>query len=365
MLRENMVGTILDVNATRLDGSGVIGSVLLTGFAGEGAEMVVYSIAPLDDPHNGHQVVKFPKSHPFLHMETLHHKFTVHAELYPDHPLLMSADERLARLTTEMITKITRGHLMLQVEFYRELVDQLIAFLATRFAEAAAAGETVSLDTLPQRGWLDGHVVHRATEFLNEDLIIETFSPHVERMVTELARCIGRWQREGTYHPVSDSPLVGLVGLVLDGYISSDEMHHIALSAEFGALLTPPHRQGLLDLIIAAFHQLHPRGKTLTDSANSVVSTMLDACALLEKIGATSPRHVASAQTWRARLLMLQNIPVDVVDPLLHAALTAWSDLGETDEIHDVLTDLAQVHAPTDRAKAAAYLARAKRLIQR
>src|SRR5207245_1560955 len=74
-----------------------------------------------------------------LEMRTLHHSFAVDTERYPEHPLAMAEQDRLAALTEEMITRIDDPRLMFRVGLYREIVEGVITVLAKAFAEPGAA----------------------------------------------------------------------------------------------------------------------------------------------------------------------------------------------------------------------------------
>lgn len=366
MLRENFVGTIFEMDMTGMPGwAEGKRPVLITAFLGEGAEAVVFGIAPLHDPTQAQRAVKIFKPAPFLEMQTLHHGFTVHTDLYPDHPLAMSADDRLAMLTTEMMAKVDDGHLVFSIEFYREIIDTTVTVLARAFAEAAA--EPVSLDDSPVREWIDDNVVYRISELLDEDAVIPEFFAHLGQARDEAEQAIARWQAAGTYAPLPGNPLVTLTGLLFEGFISHDEYRLLSRSSQFAARAAPQHVEGFFQAIATFYFRLSSHDKS-GQSAKTLarVPAAVSACDLLLDFGALVPDraewYAALACNWKARFLMLAKEPLDVVEPLLRSALDSWRRQGELAQLHDVLKDFAAAHWPADPETTVRYLNAAERV---
>jgi hypothetical protein len=97
----DLVGTVMKVGDSE--------DVGLTEFLGEGATAVVYAYGAAESGAPSGNVVKIYKPRPWLEMETLHHSFRVHERLFPEHPLRMSPEDRLRRLTAEMMARIDSG----------------------------------------------------------------------------------------------------------------------------------------------------------------------------------------------------------------------------------------------------------------
>src|SRR3954469_14767004 len=131
--REDLVGTVMAIDGDR--------EVLLVDFLGEGAVGVVYRIAPLEEPSKANTVVKFFKPQAFLEMNVLHHSFRVHEELYPNHPLLLSPEERLKRLTEEMIARVLSPRFEFRVKIYRGIMETAIQGLAREYGHRYDEGQ--------------------------------------------------------------------------------------------------------------------------------------------------------------------------------------------------------------------------------
>ncbi len=371
MLRENFIGTVFEADMTGvpgwLDGKQ---PVVITSFLGEGAQGVVFGVAPLHDPTREQHALKIFKPAPFLEMRTLHHGFTVHTRLYPDHPLAMSAEDRLAMLKNEMMPKVDDGHFIFRVEFYREIIDATVSVLARTFVNAT---EPVSLGDSPVREWLDDNVAHRIAELLDEDLVTPEFRAHLERALEEVERAIACWQAEGVYAPVSRNPLVTLTGLLFEDFINRDEYLFLSRSPEFVVRAMPEHLDDFFQAIATFYYRLSDHGESGPSAkALARVPAAVSACDLLLDFGALVPRraewYAALARTWKARFLMLAKEPLDVVEPLLRSALATWGRQGDLAQCHDALKFLAAAHWPADPNTTARYLdaaQRVRRLIDR
>jgi hypothetical protein len=107
---------------------------------GEGADKVVYATAAVKDLKPTGWVIRFLKPTPFLEMETLHHSLRVHETAYPNHPLRMSREERLRRLTAEMLRRIRTERMVFRVEAYRGILEATPLVIARECAPAFETG---------------------------------------------------------------------------------------------------------------------------------------------------------------------------------------------------------------------------------
>jgi hypothetical protein len=371
MLREHFVGTMFQADLTGQPGwPDGEGWVLVTAFLGEGAEGVVLEITPLHHPIKVPGALKFFKPDSFLEMQTLHHRFTVHTGLYPDHPLAMSAEDRLVMLKNEMMPKVDDGHLVFRIALYREIIDATVTILANTFAEATGP---VPLDEFPAREWLDDNVVHRIAELLDEDQVASEFRAPLEQALPELEHTISRWQAAGTYTPVSRNPLVSLTGLLLEDFINHDEYLFLSRSPEFAAKVAPGHVRDFFEAIATIYYRLSQHSKAGPGNRTPAhIKAAVSACDLLLDVGALVPGraewYAALANAWKARFLMLADEPLDTVEPLLLSALETWGRLGDLAQCHDALKFLAAAHWPANPEATARYLnaaEHARQLIER
>lgn len=317
MLRENLVGVLI----VETDNP-----ILLVDFLGEGAEGVVYEFAPLSDLAKRDQAIKLPKQLVLFEMETLHHGLRVHEELYPDHPLRMSAQKRLEMLTNEMLAKIDYGHFIFRVALYRQILDDTFVVLEKLCSDTFRRGESLApvLDASPVLEWLDDNLVRRLEELLDDDLIFEQHRPLFEAVLTGVESGIARWQEAGSYFPLSRNPFFNLIGLHAEDFINHDELVHISRSPNFVARIVPRHVAGLFDLIATLYFHLKGRlergQRVMVENRRSGVDIAVAACGLLEHVG--TEWFVGLARLWKARLLLLEEAPFDVVEPPAHIHLT-------------------------------------------
>ena len=231
MLRENLVGTIINFI---MEGEALPEELLLVEFMGEGAEGVVYAIARPDDPSKSDRVLKFRKNTPMFEMETLHYSLRLCEDLYPDHPLRMSAEQRLEMLKTEMLAKVDHGHLIFRIALYQGLFEETLAVLLSTCSETFAQKQPLGplLDRSPARNWLDDNFLEYLSGLLDDDRIVEQHRPLFEQLRDDIQSAIVRWQSEVGYSPLSRNPFVNLLGLYAEGFISLDELLFISDSLE-------------------------------------------------------------------------------------------------------------------------------------
>jgi hypothetical protein len=352
MRRENLVGVLVDIG---FDDHGSE-TYILAEFLGEGAESVVYGIAPLSDPSKRDRVLKFPKGVPMLEMETLHHSLRIHAELFPDHPLLMSPEARLAMLTDEMLAKVDYGHLVFRVALYREILRRCVEVFARECRAPFDAGQPLRpvLDGSPNREWVDDNLAQLIEELLEDDRIVEEHRDLLEALVDEIRAGIPRWQADGSYFPLSRNPLVNLLGLYAEDFISEAELHHIRRTPAFGSRVVPAHLGGLFNLVATLYFVLTgPDGRADEDSG---VRVALVACDVLADVGS---RHlVGLAHLWKAKLLLSRG--GDGAEPSLRSALALLDGPEAAPDRHDALWLLADLIQDSDPAGARAAVREAE-----
>jgi hypothetical protein len=368
MRRENFVGTTFDIDTTSLDGwSDGVRTVLIKEFVAEDDAAVRFGVVPVDEPDVEQRVVRLFKPATALEMRTLHHSFTVHTQLYPDHPLAMSAQDRLAELTAEMLTRVDDPRLMFRVGIYREMVEAIIAVLANTFADPA---NSVSLDDSPVRDWLDDSVSYHLAKVLADGQIRPDLRLSLERALDELRDAIARWQAIRRYTPLSRNPLFMLTGLLFEGFIEISEYQHISHAADFVSRVNSAHAAPFADAIITLFQ--HISGAPPTVQTPARLGAGANACALLNDVSVILPddadRYAALARVWQARYLMLAEEPVDVVAPLLKSALELWQRNGDLAQTHDTFQLLAIAYRATNEDAAEHFrnaAGRIRRLIER
>ncbi len=368
MRRENFVGTTFDIDTTSLDGwPDGIRPVLVKEFVGEDDAAVRFGVVPLDEPDAEQRVVRLFKPATALEMRTLHHSFTVHTELYPDHPLAMPEADRLAALTVEMLARVDDPRLMFRVGLYREMVESIIAVLAQSFADPQ---KSVSLDDSPVRDWLDDSVSYHLAKVLADEQIRPDLRPSLERALDELRDSIARWQAIRRYAPLSHNPLFMLTGLLFEGFIEIAEYQHISHAADFVSRVKIAHVAPFADAITTLFQRI--ANDPLTVRTPVRLAAGANACALLNDVSVILPRdadrYAALARVWQARYLMLADEPVDVVAPLLRSALELWQRLGDLAQTHDTCQLLAIAYQPTNEDAAIHFrnaAGRIRRLLER
>ena len=368
MRRENFVGTTFDIDTTSIEGwPDGLQPVLIREIADEDDGAIGFAVVPEDEPDREPGVVRLLKPTPALEMRTLHHAFTVHTELYPEHPLVMSEPDRLAALTTEMIARIDDPRLMFRVGFYRELVEGVITVLAKQFADA---GETPSLENSPVRDWLDDSVSYHLAKVLADETIRADLRLPLERALDELRDSIARWQAIRRYAPHSRNPLFMLTGLLFEDFIDITEYQHISHAAEFVSRVRTAHVAPFFEAITTLFQRIADAPFDIRTRPRLAAGA--NACALLFDVSVILPRdanrYAALARVWQARYLLLADEPLDVVVPLLKSALETWQEIGDLAQTHDTFQLLAIAYQSSNEDASTHYrnaAGRIRRLLER
>ena len=368
MRRENFVGTTFDIDTTSIEGwPDGVQAVLIREIADEDDAEIQFAVVPVADPDREPGVVRLRKPTPALEMRTLHHSFTVHTELDPDHPLAMPGADRSAALTEEMLARIDDPRLMFRVGFYRELVESIITVLAKQFSEA---GAKPSLEDSPVRDWLDDSVSYHLAKVLGDEHIRPDLRLPLERALDELRDSIARWQSIRRYAPLSRNPLFMLTGLLFENFIDITEYQHISHAPDFVSRVQTAHVAPFFDAITTLFQRIADGPYDIRTRPRLAAGA--NACALLFDVSVILPndanRYAALARVWQARYLILADEPSDVVVPLLKSALETWQEIGDLAQTHDTFQLLAITYQSTNEDAATHYrnaAGRIRRLLER
>lgn len=365
MRRDNFAGTTFDIDTTGLDGwPDGVGPVLIREVVAEDDGAVAFGVVPVAEPDVPTQVVRLFKPAAALEMRTLHHAFTVHTELYPDHPLAMSDRDRLAALATEMVARAQDPRLMFRVGFYREIIESIIAVLAHTFIDP---DQSVSLDDSPVREWLDDSVSYHLAKVLGDNQIKPELVGPLERALDELRDAIARWQSIRRYAPLSGNPLFMLTGLLFEDFIDITEYSYISHVPEFVSQVTAAHVAPFFAAIVTLFERI--AGAPFDIRTRPRLAAGANACALLFDVSVILPkdanRYGALARVWQARYLMLAEEPLEVVVPLLKSALETWQEIGDLAQTHDTFQLLAIAYQSADNEDGAIHYRNAAQRIRR
>jgi hypothetical protein len=369
MRRELLVGTFS--TTIKLVGSEYAGPWLFTKFFGEGAEGIVYEVTPLDGAAREAKALKLTKGLPMFEMQTLHYSLRVHEELYPDHPLRMSAEARLELLTQEMFTMIDNHHLMLRVRFYKDLLTEIVTALVRMADEKKEKQEPVAslLEESPFCYWTDDNLVQQLEDDLDDELIVEEYRPLIEELLADIESAIARRQGDGSYVPLSRNPFFNLLGLYLENFISEHELHHIADSDDFGERLNVEHVLSIHRLVKLLYFRVingradgsRPPG---SEEDRKTIKFAVVACRLVARV--SGGRLLGMTRIWEARILLLDNeTQFDVVESVLQSALGDLQEEVAAPKRSEALLLLADLFQDRDSEMAAEYRNQANQITDR
>jgi hypothetical protein len=348
MPREHLVGTIIKFKS---DEGGEEEFVLIE-FAGEGADKVVFATAHVKDLSPTGHVIRIWKPSPFLEMDTLHYSLRIH-EAYPNHPLRMSPEERMRRLTSEMIRRIQTEHLIFRVDAYRDILDSTLIVIARECNQRFSTGALTDnfLDESPAiKEVVDECFLHHVSELLESDQIAEEYRELFEFVAARTRPTIERWKATLDYHPFSENPLFNLLGLFLEDFINEGELFAIVNSDVFTGMVKSADLKGLFELIAtlhfctASKFNGERRTEESKQKARAGLQATLAACNLLEYC-ANRPdwrdRHLLGlAKLWKARTCYLSGETSEKTQGFLEAALQDLTEPRSLPDRHDALIEL-------------------------
>ena len=239
MDREKFVGVVFSM---AMDGKKPV-DYFLKSFVGEGNTAIVYGIAPLRNPKAKKWVLKFYKPDARFEMSVLHYSFRIAEKLYPNHPLLMTADERMRRLTDEMLDRIQSDGSLFRLDAFRDMLMVTIEILANQFQERFRAG-TLPPDWLNEvdssiAPMIDDGLVLEIESLLDDDQFLEEARSFFENSLEDIHKAIANAKQEGVFHPLSRNRLFKLLGLQLENFIDWKELMTITDSERFRPALLP------------------------------------------------------------------------------------------------------------------------------
>jgi hypothetical protein len=380
--RENLVGTIQRfqvVGHAKDDTASEWQETLLVEFLGEGVRGVVFGTgSPADGSRSG-LCVKFYKPQPWLEMEMLHHSFRVHERLFPDHPLRMSPEERLRRMTAEMIVRIDSGRLIYRVRTYKKLFETTLIVLATQFHDKFKEGTltaTVLWEDATTRLFIDDNLLDQVQDLLDEDRTGDEYRDFFGVIAGLLPAAIGQMKQRGVYRPIATNPIASLGGLYLEDFINYEETMHIASSASFKERLQASHLWDSLQFAAIFYARASAMADAATEEGDKVnvrnrarFEQIRVAMALYKLtrhcslgLGDDGPRLAAISDALEARILILQNGASSEALEKLAGTLDELERTNAIPEKCGVLVDLAQLYGDSDANRASHYRAEAERI---
>ena len=352
--REDLIGTIFSSNGRE---------VILTELTGEGSENVVYTIAPLDDPTAENTVIRFKKPQPFFEMRTLNHSFRVHEELYPDHPLIMSPEDRMEDLADEMVDWIEDERIALKISLFRELYDVTFSFLG-RSVEGTQNMEEAILAVIAKGGipqlLADQNFLDRLEELQDEDLVEDGYLTFAEVLESTLRSTVAKMKDDGTFFPLSRCGICILLGLNFEGYISLAEAKEIARDPRIAGNMSERDLAALYFLVETLLSRARMARDKSIEAEDGMVGheyyNALEACEFLGDIAecgnSPSPRHKGLALYSYANTLELIGGQEDNRRKALEEALEIFDRDRHLADRHNVLLSLALTYSAeafTDR----------------
>lgn len=253
--REDLIGTIH-------------GEWLITGLAGEGAEGVVYVVAPIDKPEKSELVIKMFKPLVFLEMNVLHHDFKVHEDLYPDHPLLMSSEERLQLLCDEMLGRIKNFRSVFRLSALDGLYDHTLELLGAIYFEDYKNDGDKNINLFENEGiniFYDDVLMYKLEESLEEELIIEDAIEFYELVLETIEGEIVYLKENGEYCKVSNNCFCMLIGLYMEGFINEEEVEYIVSQKEFEKLIEEKTTWCFFNFITVLYYNVISKIKNLPE----------------------------------------------------------------------------------------------------
>ncbi|HBB95105.1 MAG TPA: hypothetical protein DC054_06915 [Blastocatellia bacterium] len=378
MDRDKFVGIIISF---ALEGQEQVDHVL-TRFVGEGNDSIVYAVAPLSDPTNDGWVIKFQKPDVKFEMTVLHYSFRIAEQLYPHHPLLIDPEERMLRLTDEMLGRIESAGSLFRLSAFRDMLMSTIQLLALQFAEPFRAGtlpsdwlNEVNVGILPM---IDDSLVLEIQSLLDDEAFEDEMVAFFERILPDIESMVAAAKQRGYFRPLAQNRLLKLLGLHLEDFINWSELIEITDSARFRSTLTADdvsnfgsavsilhfRSSGKKDTLQSSDkdNQSHARADYLaTKAAAKAAAQYMDEIAT--KYYSDLPHLSAFAKNWQARTLLLEDDQSKAKKLYEEVLLLPITDQMRR-ERHDTLIDLSSLVADADPQAAERYETEALRIRQ-
>jgi hypothetical protein len=373
MKRDHLVGTIMH--------AGTPAAMLLLEFLGEGSTSVAYAFGDPVDGTPSDEVVKILKPVAWLEMETLHHDFAVHERLYPNHPLLMTAEQRFARLEAEILERIAAGRVIHRVSSYSYVLERTLTALRNTYFDAYAEA-ALTADRLGQhpgiRLFLDGNLEGAIQDRLDESGFVEKYEDFFAQVVALIPQAIEVLKKEGIYRPIARNPIASLAGLRVVDFVSAQEMARIASGAQFRSRIEPGHLSDAIGFGEVLYGCAGGRDRWMPASAAAAkdaqekktdpelsqaalaVYELTRMCAQFADVG--DKRLAAKARADAVRASMLEGGPSREAVDAFEAALVELRTVDSPEHVHDVLVDLHYLYAGNDDARSKACLAEAEEI---
>jgi hypothetical protein len=168
----------------------------------------------------------------------------VHETLYPNHPLLMTQEERFRRLEAEMISRVDGARIIHRVSSYSQLLDSTLSALVTVDFDAFQRGDLSAalLGRHPGiRLFLDDNLQTLIQNHVDDGRLLNEYEEFFARVVALLPEAEAILKEAGSYRPIALNPIASLAGLRVVDFISFDEMIRIANGGAFRRRLQADH----------------------------------------------------------------------------------------------------------------------------
>jgi len=378
MDRERFVGVIMSFD---MDGSGEQDYVL-TSFAGEGNFAIVFGIAPLSRPNEQKWVIKIAKPDVRFEMTVLHHSLRIADRLFPEHPLLMPADERMRRLSDEMLGRIESDGSLSRVAAYRDMLEGTINLLGRTFGDRFRKGvlpEHFLRELRALTPMLDDLLVMEIESLLENEAFVDDFVPFFEHCVEALRDAILTARASGEFHPLSTNRLFRLLGLHSEGFINWTELVKITESDRFRPSLTPDEIERLTDAVTILHFRAASKlkavrtqkecfedseegdglkdSRSLREEFGEVVAAASAAARYLGYVAQWHPRPshwIGIGKFWLGQTMLLEDKRAEAV-LLCEEALESLAGPESVRDRHDVLMVLSELLSNRARERAEAY----------
>ncbi len=367
MEARHFVGAIISLR----DGHNEPRDWVLLKFLGEGKSGIVYQMAPVSNPSTEMRVVKFPSSDVRFQMTVLHNSFRLAEEMFPEHPQRLTSEERLRRLTDEMLLRIESSGAAFRVKAYRNLLRAAVLALVAHFYEQFRLG-TLPASFLDRDDavtpLIDENLVCQIEFKLDEELPNE-IRCFLECCVEDVKRRIDALKTTDSYHPLLQNRFVKLLGLHLEGFLNWGELLIITNSDRFRKECISSEILNFKDAIPFLYYRASEEKQSLeaarekgeSGASSEVVDMILATKATALYFEETAVRYCPSlpylsgfAKSWLARTLLLSDEKNEAV-ALLEEALDTLTTDEYPLERFDTLLDLTRLLRDSERDRSNRY----------